>query len=60
MNRDVRELFHKLADLAPGERETFLARYLDAIGRAYPPQADGGVLLPFPRLFLVATRHSAR
>ena len=37
-------------------REDFLARYEFAIGKAYPAQADGTVLLPFPRLFFVATR----
>ncbi|ACL60753.1 trans-aconitate 2-methyltransferase [Methylobacterium nodulans] len=34
----------------------FLARYEAALAEAYPPQADGRVLLPFPRLFLVARR----
>ncbi|MGY2049270.1 trans-aconitate 2-methyltransferase [Methylobacterium sp. JK268] len=34
----------------------FLSRYEEALARAYPPQADGRVLLPFPRLFLVARR----
>ena len=34
----------------------FLARYREAIATAYPLQPDGTVLLPFPRLFLVATR----
>ena len=37
-------------------RADFLARYRDAIARAYPPQADGSVLLRFPRLFVVARR----
>ena len=37
-------------------REAFLARYEAAIARAYPAQGDGTVLLPFPRLFFVATR----
>ena len=36
------------------EQAAFLARYLDEISRAYPALADGTVLLPFPRLFLVA------
>ncbi|MGT2491625.1 hypothetical protein ACU4GD_16600 [Cupriavidus basilensis] len=26
------------------------------VARAYPPMADGSVLLPFPRFFIVATR----
>ncbi len=34
----------------------FLARYQEAIALAYPPLPDGTVLLPFPRLFIVATR----
>ena len=38
------------------EREAFLARYEAAIGEAYPAEADGTVLLPFPRLFFVAVR----
>ena len=36
--------------------EAFLARYRALIADAYPAQADGSVLLPFPRLFMVATR----
>ena len=42
--------------LEPTEREAFLALYEAAIARAYPAEADGTVLLPFPRLFFVATR----
>ncbi|MBV8566498.1 MAG: trans-aconitate 2-methyltransferase [Methylobacteriaceae bacterium] len=38
------------------ERRDFLARYEEAIAAAYPPQADGKVLLPFPRLFVVARK----
>jgi trans-aconitate 2-methyltransferase len=37
-------------------RERFLADYLAALGPHYPPQADGKVLFPFRRLFLVAYR----
>lgn len=37
------------------ERAAFLARYQAAIAQAYPAQPDGTVLLPFPRLFFVAT-----
>jgi trans-aconitate 2-methyltransferase len=37
-------------------RETFLARYEGAIAKAYPAEADGTILLPFPRLFVVAAR----
>ncbi len=42
--------------LDAGEREAYLARYEAAIAAAYPAEADGTVLLPFPRLFFVATR----
>ncbi len=45
-----------LEPLDAEQREAFLARYTDAIAQAYPAQADGVVLLPFPRLFIVATR----
>ncbi|KAE8760402.1 trans-aconitate 2-methyltransferase [Paraburkholderia madseniana] len=45
-----------LAELDDSEEGVFLSRYRDAIARAYPAQADGTVLLPFPRLFIVATR----
>jgi trans-aconitate 2-methyltransferase len=37
-------------------REAYLARYETAIAEAYPAEPDGTVLLPFPRLFFVATR----
>lgn len=37
-------------------RSAYLARYTSAMARAYPPLPDGTVLLPFPRLFVVATR----
>jgi trans-aconitate 2-methyltransferase len=49
-----------LAPLAPEERQAFLAQYREGIGAAYPPLADGRVLLPFPRLFIVAVRGEAR
>jgi trans-aconitate 2-methyltransferase len=45
-----------LTALAPNEQAEFLERYQDAIARAYPALVDGTVLLPFPRLFVVATR----
>jgi trans-aconitate 2-methyltransferase len=45
-----------LASLNDEERSEYLARYTDAISRAYPALADGSVLLPFPRLFIVAVR----
>jgi trans-aconitate 2-methyltransferase len=43
-----------LAPLDDDERADFLARYHDAVSGAYPARADGGVLLPFPRLFIIA------
>lgn len=45
-----------LAPLDEAERGAFLARYQDAVAKAYPALPDGTVLLPFPRLFFVATR----
>jgi trans-aconitate 2-methyltransferase len=41
--------------LPPAEREAFLARYLDRLRAAYPLQADGKVILPFRRLFFIAS-----
>lgn len=40
--------------LSDDERSEFLARYASAVARAYPATDDGSILLPFPRLFLVA------
>lgn len=45
-----------LAPLDHAEREIFLERYEAEIAAAYPPQADGKVLLRFPTLFVVAQR----
>lgn len=45
-----------LEPLAEAERTEFLAIYTAAVAAAYPAQADGSVLLPFPRLFLLAQR----
>lgn len=45
-----------LAPLNAMEREDFLAEYTKQIAEAYPSMPDGSVLLPFPRLFIVATR----
>jgi trans-aconitate 2-methyltransferase len=45
-----------LEPLNATERAAFLGRYTAAIAGAYPPAADGGVLLPFPRVFLTAIR----
>jgi trans-aconitate 2-methyltransferase len=45
-----------LDPLDEAERAQYLKQYQTAIERAYPAMADGSVLLPFPRLFIVATR----
>lgn len=38
------------------QRDGFTAAYLARIARAYPPMANGKVLLRFPRLFIVAVK----
>ena len=45
-----------LDPLDAGERAAYLERYTAAITNAYPALPNGSVLLPFPRLFFVATR----
>ncbi|MBY4895384.1 trans-aconitate 2-methyltransferase [Cupriavidus sp. AU9028] len=45
-----------LQRLDEAQQAGFLARYTDALAMAYPIRADGTLLLPFPRLFIVATR----
>jgi trans-aconitate 2-methyltransferase len=48
-----------LQPLDDSERVGFLARYTEAIEAAHPALPDGTVLLPFPRLFFVASRPAA-
>ena len=45
-----------LEPLGPAARVAYLSAYTARIEAAYPPLAGGGVLLPFPRLFLLAIR----
>lgn len=45
-----------LDPLSEKERSGFLDLYQAAMAQAYPAFADGTVLLPFPRLFILATR----
>lgn len=45
-----------LARLDAAEQTAFLERYEAALAKAYPALNDGTVLLPFPRLFVVAVR----
>ncbi len=44
-------------DALPADaREAYLSAYLRRVREAYPPLADGRVLLKFPRLFVVAVK----
>jgi trans-aconitate 2-methyltransferase len=43
-----------LARLDPDEQRQFLDRYAALLAEAFPPRADGKVLLPYPRLFFIA------
>jgi trans-aconitate 2-methyltransferase len=45
-----------LAPLDDTQKSAFLEAYLARISQAYPALPDGTVLLPFPRLFVIATR----
>lgn len=45
-----------LSPLDASDTATFLTEYRSGIAKAYPTLPDGSVLLPFPRLFVVATR----
>lgn len=44
-----------LAPLDDAERRAFLDRLVARVGESYPPRADGRVLFPFARLFVVAS-----
>ena len=48
-------LLPALAHLDEDQAAGFLDRYREALRRAYPREADGRTLLPFRRLFIVAT-----
>jgi trans-aconitate 2-methyltransferase len=45
-----------LNPLKENDRAAFISQYKDAVEKAYTVYSDGAVLLPFPRLFIVATR----
>jgi trans-aconitate 2-methyltransferase len=45
-----------LEPLSGPQKAAYLVEYTRRLAQAYPPLADGKVLLRFPRLFLVATR----
>lgn len=45
-----------LQPLDESEKVGFLARYVESLAREYPAFEDGTILLPFPRLFFVASR----
>ena len=53
----LRETFEETG-IAPGLVSVagYLERYTRAVEKAYPASVDGLVLLPFPRLFIVAIR----
>lgn len=45
-----------LNPLSENERAEFIKQYKDAVAKVYTVYADGTVLLPFPRLFIIAAR----
>jgi trans-aconitate 2-methyltransferase len=45
-----------VAALAPDEGRAFVGDYAERVARAYPLRADGRVVFPFRRVFIVATR----
>jgi trans-aconitate 2-methyltransferase len=50
----LRPLVQALED--EGEREGFLEAYRLRVAKAFPKQADGTTLFPFPRLFMIGRR----
>jgi trans-aconitate 2-methyltransferase len=50
----MRPFLQALTD--PAERTAFVAAYSARVAQLFPRQADGTVLFPFPRLFIVARR----
>jgi trans-aconitate 2-methyltransferase len=50
----LRPFLEKLSN--PDDQTRFLTDYLSALKKAYPTRADGRVLFPFRRLFLIAYR----
>lgn len=42
--------------LGVDEQEAFISQYTAEVTKAYPAQPDGAVLLPYPRLFIVAKK----
>jgi trans-aconitate 2-methyltransferase len=45
-----------LKPLSEEEKAAYLAAYRDELTKTYAPLADGAVILPYPRFFIVATR----
>jgi len=45
-----------LNHLPPAQQEKYLQRYRELIAENYPVQQDGKVIMPFPRLFILARR----
>lgn len=47
-----------LARLTDAERPVFLDRYAALLAEEYKPQADGKILLPYPRLFFIVQKRT--
>ena len=45
-----------LDPLSVSEKAEFLTQYMSELAKIYPVYPDGSVLLPFPRLFIIATK----